>query len=73
MYILGVPYDIALVNEPLAEAWNESRKVEAEAAEAPDNLVKKLEPFKKDTKWRPWKESVITYLHSKTGRTLSKS
>jgi hypothetical protein len=68
MYILGVPYDIALVNEPLAEAWNESRKAEAEAAEAPDDLVKKPEPFKKDTKWRPWKESVITYLHSKTGQ-----
>lgn len=68
MYILGVPYDIALVNEPLAEAWNESRKAEAEAAEAPDDLVKKPEPFKKDTKWRPWKESVVTYLHSKTGQ-----
>jgi hypothetical protein len=53
MYILGTPYDVALVTGPLAEAWNETRKAEAKAAEAPDDLVKKPEMFKKDTKWRP--------------------
>ncbi|MFN9979530.1 MAG: hypothetical protein ACK53Y_06435, partial [bacterium] len=62
------PYDVALVTGPLAEAWNETRKAEAKAAEAPDDLVKKPEMFKKDTKWRPWKESVTTYLHSKIGQ-----
>jgi hypothetical protein len=65
MYILGAPYDVALITEPLAESWSEIRKAEKEAAEAPDDLIKKPEPFKKDTKWRPWKESVSTYLHSK--------
>jgi len=68
MYILGAPFDAALVNEPLAEAWTEVRKTEAEAADAPDDLVKKPEAFKKDTKWRPWKESVESYLHSKNGQ-----
>ncbi len=68
MYILGTSYDAALINEALAETWNEQRKAEKEAAEAPDGLVKKPETFKKDTKWRPWKESVITYLNSKVGQ-----
>jgi hypothetical protein len=68
MYILGAPSDVGLINEALAEAWHEMRKAEAEAAEAPDDLVKKPEAFKKDTKWRPWRESVQTYLHSKLGQ-----
>ncbi len=68
MYILGTSYDATLINEALAETWNEQRKAEKEAAEAPDDLVKKPETFKKDTKWRPWKESVITYLNSKVGQ-----
>jgi hypothetical protein len=40
MYIIGAPYDVALVNEQLAEMWNEARKAETEAADATDNLVK---------------------------------
>jgi len=68
MYILGRPYDVALVTGPLAEAWNETRKEEDEAAEAPNDLIKEPKMFKKDTKWRPWRESVITYLHSKIGQ-----
>jgi hypothetical protein len=68
MYILGALFDAALMNEPLAEAWTEVRKTEAEAADAPDDLVKKPDAFKKDAKWRPWKESVETYLHSKNGQ-----
>jgi hypothetical protein len=63
MYILGSPYNVALINKALAEAWNGQRKAETEAAKAPDDLVKKPETFKKDTKWRPWKESVVTYLN----------
>jgi hypothetical protein len=45
MYILGAPSDVGLINEALAEAWHEMRKVEAEAAEAPDDLVKKNRGF----------------------------
>jgi hypothetical protein len=47
MYIIGAPYDAALVTQPLAETWNEIRKAEAEATEAPDDLVKKPEVYKK--------------------------
>ena len=32
------------------------------------DIVKAQEKFKKDTKWKPWKESVVTYLHSKSGQ-----
>jgi hypothetical protein len=27
-----------------------------------------LVAFKKDTKWKQWKESLLTYLHSKSGQ-----
>jgi hypothetical protein len=39
MYIIGASYDAALVKQPLAETWNETRKAEAEVAEASDDLV----------------------------------
>ena len=32
------------------------------------DIVKAPEQFKKDTKWKSWRESVVTYLHSKTGQ-----
>jgi hypothetical protein len=68
MHILGNPYEIQDVTEPLAEQWAELMKTEKEAATAPTDLIKMPEAFKKDTKWRNWKESVITYLHSKNGQ-----
>jgi len=68
MYIMGRPYQIDEVNQQLAETWLEIMNVEEEAAKAPTDLIKNPEPFKKDTKWRPWKESFSTYLHSKTGQ-----
>ena len=68
MYILGTSYNVALINEALAETWNEQRKVEKEATEAPNDLIKKPEAFKKETKWCSWKESVITYLNSRMGQ-----
>jgi len=68
MHILGLPYDIQNLNEELAKRWNEQMKTELEAAKAPNALVKNPEAFKKDSKWHVWKESVITYLHSKTGQ-----
>lgn len=36
MHIICAPYDVNNVNEPLAEMWNESMKVEKEAMEALD-------------------------------------
>jgi len=68
MHIIGDNYKIDDVSEPLAEMWNESMKIEKEAAVAPTNLVKAPEPFKKGTKWKQWKKSVVTYLHSKNGQ-----
>jgi hypothetical protein len=68
MHILGMRYDIKDVNEALADALSEIMKTELEAAKVLKKLVKMPESFKKDTKWRVWKESVIAYLHSKTGQ-----
>jgi hypothetical protein len=62
------PYDVNQIDEPLAEMWTESMKAKKEADDIPDGLVKKPEAFKKDTKWKLWKESVVTYLHSRTGQ-----
>ncbi len=68
MYILGASHDATLVTEHLAEQWSEMMKEETEATKAPTDLLKLPEQFKKDTKWRTWKESVITYLNSKSGQ-----
>jgi len=68
MHIIGSPYNIEAVDESLAEMWSESMKAEKEAAEVQGDIIKAPEPFKKDTKWRTWKESVITYLHFKQGQ-----
>ena len=70
MHIIGSPFSIEDVNEPLAEMWGESMKIEREASQAPADLIKVPEPFKKETKWRTWKESVLTYLNSKQGQAL---
>jgi len=69
MYILGIPYELDQVTEEHALLWNSARKSEKEAAKSVSNLdlVKQPESFKKETKWRQWKESMSTYLHSKNG------
>lgn len=68
MHIIGAMYDVNEINKPLVELWNESMKVEKEAADAPTSMVKVPEPFKKDNKGKQWKESITTYLHSKNGQ-----
>jgi hypothetical protein len=60
MYIIGSPYDVNDINKPLAEMWVESMKVEKEEAIVVGGMVKLPEAFKKDTKWRQWKESLTT-------------
>lgn len=68
MNIIGLPYDVNDINKPRAEMWVESMKMKKEAANTPGNMVKMPEAFKKDTKWKQWKESVLTCLHSKSGQ-----
>ncbi len=58
MYILGTPYGADLITEELAMQWNELMKEESEATKAPTDLIKLPEAFKKDTKWKQWKENV---------------
>jgi hypothetical protein len=69
MYILGLPYKLDQVTEEYATLWNQARKSEKEATRTTSalDLVKQPDPFKKETKWRQWKESMTTYLHSKIG------
>jgi hypothetical protein len=68
MYIFGLPYHIAQVNMNLAVAWNEALKAELESRNLPGDIAKHPDPFKKDSKWRTWKESILTYLNSKSGQ-----
>jgi hypothetical protein len=68
MYILGLPYHIEQLNEQLANVWNEENKAENEARNLPSDIIKSPDPYKKETKWRQWKESVVTYLNSKRGQ-----
>jgi hypothetical protein len=67
MHILGMQFEVNQVTEHLAEIWNETMRSEQEAAKVSTEIIKAPEPFKKDTKWRPWKEAIMTYLHSKRG------
>jgi hypothetical protein len=67
MHILGNEYTVDQIMEQLAETWNETMRTEQEATKVSVEIIKTPEAFKKDTKWRPWKESVVTYLHSKKG------
>jgi hypothetical protein len=73
MYILGIPYELDQVTEELAMTWNHARQSELEAVKKSSNLdmVKQPEHFKRETKWKQWKESLITYLHSKIGHANS--
>jgi len=48
--------------------WNDARKAEVESTKVPKDMVKQPDPFKKETKWKQWKESMLTYLHSKSGQ-----
>ena len=69
MYILGLPYELELVTEEHAVLWNQAQKSEKEDVTTSSSLdlVKQPDPFKKETKWRQSKESMMTYLHSKIG------
>jgi len=59
MYILGLPCEAVMINEALAEEWNERKKAENEAAEVSDDLVKKPEPFKKTQSGVPGKKVLL--------------
>jgi hypothetical protein len=45
MHIIGAPYNVNDVNEPLAKMWNESMKVDHEAASVLDDMIKTPEPI----------------------------
>jgi len=68
MYTLGLPYHIEQVNKALANTWNEALKSRNEARNLPSDIIKSPDPFKKETKWRQWKESLCTYLNLKIGQ-----
>jgi hypothetical protein len=52
----------------LAVTWNEALKAELESRNLPGDFVKHPDPFKKDSKWQTWKESIVMYLNSKSGQ-----
>jgi hypothetical protein len=62
MYILGIPYELNQVTKELPTVWNRACKSEIEAVKAMNNLdiVKQPEHFKKETKWKQWKEGLLT-------------
>ena len=70
-YLLGRDYDALLITRELASEWiNRMRdeKEEKDIAKTTADLIKAPEAFKKETKWRPWKESVLTYLNAQSGQ-----
>jgi hypothetical protein len=68
MYILGQEFDETLIDRDMAQAWTTVMREESEASNVSTDIVKTPDHFKKDTKWRTWKESINNYLHSKTGQ-----
>jgi hypothetical protein len=70
-HIIGAPYTADLITRPLAVEWIRRMKeeqVEKEARATLAAIVKAPESFKRETKWRPWKESVMTYLNTQIGQ-----
>jgi hypothetical protein len=68
MYILGQDFDETLIDKEMARAWTTVMRDENEASDLSTDIVKAPDPFKKDTKWKTWKESMNNYLHSKIGQ-----
>jgi len=56
MHITGRPYNVQDVDEQLAAGWAETMKIEKEASVTPTDIIKAPEPFKKETKWKMWRE-----------------
>jgi hypothetical protein len=70
-HIIGASYHPDLITCPSAIEWIRKMKeerVEKEARATISSIVKAPESFKCDTKWCPWKESVITYLNTQIGQ-----
>ncbi len=67
MYILGQEFDETLIDRDMAQAWTTVMREESEASNVSTDIVKTPDHFKKDMKWRTWKESINNYLHSKIG------
>jgi hypothetical protein len=66
-HIIGAPYHPGLITCLLATEWIRRMKeeqVEKEARVTISSIAKAPESFKCETKWRPWKESIITYLNT---------
>lgn len=66
---MGIQYELDQVAKEHAVIWNQACKSEKEANRTSSSLdmVKQPEPFKGETKWRQWKESMFTYRHPKIG------
>jgi hypothetical protein len=68
---LNLPVDPELFTVDVRDVWGE--KMKAAADDQTDSASKKVSisapaPFKKDTKWRTWKEQFMTYLGTKYGQ-----
>jgi hypothetical protein len=69
-YIIGAPYEPKMITQQLAINWISKMKEEQmeKDARTSTTIVKAPESFKKEMKWRPWKESIITYLNAQIGQ-----
>jgi hypothetical protein len=70
-HITGRSYTAQDITRDVATLWIERMKeelVKKEAKASTTAMIKTPDPFKKDTKWCPWKESIITFLNAQIGQ-----
>jgi hypothetical protein len=65
---LGLPIEPALFTNEVLQVWGEKMKAANDSKDTEKPAITAPPAFKKDTKWRVWKEQFQNYLGSKVGQ-----
>jgi hypothetical protein len=65
---LGLPIEPALFTNEVLQVWSEKMKAANDTKDTEKPAIAAPPAFKKDTKWRVWKEQFQNYLGSKVGQ-----
>jgi len=65
---IGMPILPQLFTDEQLMLWKECMKASADSPESQRQTITAPSPYKKDTKWRVWKEKFMTYIGSKVGQ-----
>jgi hypothetical protein len=64
---MGISVDPELFDDDTVVQWGEKMKSASDKDARSEPTIQAPAAFKKETKWRTWKEQFVTYLGTKTG------